>query len=126
MATSTIGRAAAERAAVGKHIEGCAECGRSLAYLDLPFKLCATGEALWDRYQEAKMMGSTTRAEFAFDHYPDGRIVVHSLDELSREEALAAHNWLGTHVLGCHDARLCGCVQYGLDMGREAKHEPLR
>ena len=123
MATKTIGRAAIERAAIREHIDGCRECVLALLDHDNPFALCATGTVLWDRYQEAKM-ARLSDAVISVARNAAGEIT--GVAGLDTAGLAALHNYLGAHVCGCHDAALCGCVQYGYDLGCAAKREPLR
>ena len=48
----------------------------------------------------------------------DGGGGVISVIGLSKADALAVHNWLGNHVLGC-DGIECHCWQAGYECGQE-------
>ncbi len=117
-----IGRAAAERDVFREHIAGCAECRRFLAQIATPLVLCATGEALWDAYQVAKL-ARRRDAVLNIAYNEAGEII--SVVGLEEAALLALHNYLGTHVCGCTGPE-CGCVQYGIDLGHEQGREPLR
>lgn len=111
-----------ERAALCEHLASCDECDASLAEKGKPLALCATGAALWDAFQQAKM-APRRDALLSVAYNEAGEIT--GVAGMDKAGLLAVHNYLGTHKLGCHGPE-CGCVAFGLDAGREQGREALR